>query len=894
MSSSGSVPDSTVPDGAAQRRGVTRRRAIGIGAATVGSLSLGGIGGTAGAANASTVGAVGAAPNETTQLRSEQSFDAGWLFYRGDATGADAPSFDDSSWQPVDLPYDWSIEDLPYATSTDATASDDPSLLVYKSGAPAEPTPPAVIGPFDEVNSAGAGATGWTVGGIGWYRKHFTLPASASGQHAELRFDGVYQNADVYINGTHLGFHPYGYTPIVFDLTPYLNTDGTNVVAVRVDNSGKTSRWYSGSGIYRHTWLTLTGPVRVPVYGVYVTTPQVGAQESVAHVEVSVANLGTGTATPQVKITILSPNGALVTAAVTPSQTLAGGATATFSADLQVSHAELWSPESPSLYTAQAEVLDGGAAADTTGTAFGFRSLEWSGTAGFLLNGKPVKVLGGCVHDNHGPVGAVGLYRTEERRVEVLKAAGFNMIRTAHNPPTPALLDACDRLGMLVWDEFTDMWDTGKNPQDYSVYFAQYWQQDLTSMIMRDRNHASVVIWSLGNEIIEDSMYATRGPQLAALVRSLDLTRPITLGGGATAGASDPSWQYVDVGDVHYNANGDGYGPIHAAHPGSAMTQSEDWPATIYDDWAFVQANEWAVGNWVWTAWDYLGESEIGKTLVAPAGTAETIGNQTVNPGWTNGSNLYYSYTNGYPWFQSNCGDIDMIGQRKPQNYWRAAVYGFSALEVLVERPVPSGDEQEAVWWGYYDEQQSWTWDVAAGQSLTVHVYTPGDNVRLLLNGTEVPGGAVTPSKAVAAFSVPYAPGELTAIASKNGREIGRQTLVTAGAPAGLRLTPDTAGLTTSRDDLAHVLVEVVDARGQVVPDAVLEVNFEVSGAGDLAAVANGNPHNVDSFRQPHRYTWHGQAQAIVRPGKAPGIMTLTARAAGLRGATLALPVTSA
>ncbi len=482
-----------------------------------------------------------------------------------------------------------------------------------------------------------------------------------------LRFDGVYQNADVWLNGVHLGFHPYGYTPFAFDLTPHLSRTATNVLAVRVDNSGRTSRWFSGSGIYRHTWLTVTNPVRIPLWGVWITTPVVSEQQSLAHVEVSVANLGVSPASARVRVTVLDPHGQVVATQSTPAESIGGGATAVLPLDIPIRPAALWSPDSPRLYTARVDVLATEAAIDSVATMFGVRSLAWNGTDGFLLNGKPVKMLGGCVHDTHGPLGAAGLDRTEERRVQILKAAGFNAIRTAHNPPAPALLDACDQLGMLVMDEFTDVWDTGKNPQDYSVYFAQWWPQDLTAMILRDRNHPSVVIWSLGNEIVEDSRYAQRGQQLAALVRSLDRTRPVTLGGGSTSGASDPSWQYVDVGDVHYNADGAGYGPIHAAHPDKAMTQSESFPATVYDDRVFIEDNAWAVGNWVWAAWDYLGESGLGKTPVAPEGTWKTIYDQTTQPGWSNGRALYRSYGGygyGYPWFQSNCGDIDLIGQR--------------------------------------------------------------------------------------------------------------------------------------------------------------------------------------------------------------------------------------
>ncbi len=869
--------------------GVSRRRALQIGAVAAGSLTLG-------------LDRVAAAVTDSLPVgpARERSFDEGWRFFRGDVSGAQAPSFDDTAWRALDLPHDWSIEDLPNATSTDGGATSDPSLLVAQQP-PTQPVPPQVIGPFDPQHSPGDGSTADTIGGIGWYRKQFRLGESgvgpgieAAGRQVELRFDGVYQNADFWLNGVHLGFHPYGYTSFAFDLTPFLHPAGANVLAVRVDNSGLTSRWYSGSGIYRHTWLTITGPVRIPLWGVGVTTPVVSERQSVARVDVSVANLGTQPSPASVRVTVLDPRGHAVAARETDARTVAPGATAVSSLDIPIDRAALLSPATPHRYTARADVLIGDRVVDTVRTTFGIRSLAWRGDVGFLLNGNPVKVDGGCIHHTHGPLGAVALDRSAQRQVEILKAAGFNAIRTAHNPPAPALLDACDRLGMLVMDEFVDMWDTGKNPQDYSVFFADWWQRDLTSMVLRDRNHPSVVIWSLGNEIT-DNTHGQRGTELAALLRSLDVTRPITLGGGSTFGASDPSWQYVDVGDVHYNANGHGYADIHAAHPERAMTQSESFPATIYQDAAFVHGNVWAVGNWVWAAWDYLGEAGIGKTPIPPVGTGATIGDQDVMPGWSTARTLHHSWGGfgyPYPYFQANCGDIDLIGQRKPQNHWRAAVSGRSPVELLVERPAPAGTEQVAVWWGYYDELASWTWDVESGQPMTVHVYTLGDTVTLLLNGTAIATGAVTAEdRAMATFTVPYAAGALTAIASRNGHEIGRTTLRTTDTPTALRLTSDVGDLTTSRDDLAHVLVEVVDNRGQVVPDAAVEVTFQVSGAGQFAAVGNGNPHNVDSFTTPRRHTWHGRALAILRPAKHPGTVTLTATAPGLRTASLTLRV---
>jgi beta-galactosidase len=317
----------------------------------------------------------------------------------------------------------------------------------------------------------------------------------------------------------------------------------------------------------------------------------------------------------------------------------------------------------------------------------------------------------------------------------------------------------------------------------------------------------------------------------------------------------------------------------------------------MYYDWQITLANDYQVGNWVWAAIDYLGESGLGKTPVDRAGTAATVDNQTVEPGWQAADTLYKSYDGygyAYPWFQSNCGDLDLIGERKPQNLWRSAIQGTEPVSIVVARPTPAGTEQEAVWWGYFDEEQSWNWEVPDGQAMTVRVYTTGDSVRLELDGKPIEGvDPVVPSQARAEFTVPYAPGRLTAIATQKGSEVGRATIATAGQPAAVRLSGDVTRLTTRRDDLAHVLVEIVDRQGRVVPDATVQVSFTVNGAGELAGVANGNPQNLDSFRQPRRYTWHGKAQAILRPAKQPGRVTLTASSPGLRPATLRLPVTA-
>jgi beta-galactosidase len=833
----------------------------------------------------------------------ELSFDRGWRFLRGDVDGAESASFDDSQWRTLDVPHDWSIEDLPHADSDDGAATSYPSVLVYaEGGGPSAPEPPSVIGPFDFAGSEGKRGTGFTVGGVGWYRKRFTLDdyaASARGgesPHVELRFDGIYQNADMWLNGVHLGFHPYGYTSFAYDLTPHLQTLGTNVLAVRVDNSGANSRWYSGSGIYRHTWLAVTGPVRIPMSGLHVTTPSISEQRSTAEVEVSVANLVRSDARSSVRVSVLDPRGHVVATAQGQEKELAAGGRSTETLRLEVERAPLWSPESPALHAARAEVLVDGEVVDVVTVDFGFRSLTWNGTEGILLNGQPITVRGGCVHHDHGPLGAVSLARSEQRRVEILQAAGFNAIRTAHNPPDPALLDICDRLGMLVMDEFVDMWDESKKPDDYSLHFADWWEKDLSAMVLRDRNHPSVIMWSIGNEIPNHEK-SDRGRQMAALVRGLDTTRPITLADGHDD-TTAPAWDYVDIADVHYQAQGQGYGgmaELHRAHPDKPLTQNESFPATIAEDESFTNEHRWFVGNWVWTAWDYLGESGLGKTLVTEEGAGAALGDKTCAPGFHSALDLYKKqggYGLDYPYFQANCGDFDLIGQPKPQSRWRSAVWGRSPVELLIQRPVPAGMEQLALRWGYFDELESWTWEVPAGTPMTVHVYTPGDSVRLLLNGIERPElASVRPHHCTATFTVPYQPGTLTAVASSNGREIGRKTLATAGPAAALHLESDVTTLNADPDELAHVLVSVLDSDRRLVPDSVVRVAFELEGPGRLKGVGNGNPHNVDSFQQPRRHTWHGRALAIVQPTGEPGRITLTARSDNLTAAAATLIV---
>lgn len=798
----------------------------------------------------------------------EICFDNGWRFHRGTLEGAEEAAYDDSAWRPVDLPHDWSIEDLQNAESDDGVASIEPASW-------ATPTAPELIGPFDK--AIGDLSQGYLVGGEGWYRKHFILERSRRDQEVELRLDGVFQNADVWLNGEHIAYHPYGYTPALLSLTARAQPGG-NVVAVRVRNIGATSRWYPGSGIYRHTWLTITGAVRVPTFGVRISTPEITTALARVRIEVVAENTGVTEASAAVNVTLIGADGRAVAHGAAAAAPLPAGTRSTYVVSLDLAEPFLWSPTSPHLYSARIELVQGQDLIDWVAQPFGVRSISFD-ARGFLLNGRALKMRGGCVHSQHGALGAASFDAAEERRVRILKERGFNAVRTAHNPPSPAFLDACDRLGLLVYAEAFDMWDEAKRPDDYHLSFAGWYKSDLDVFIARDRNHPSIVIWSTGNEIMKPN---GRAPELAERIRLLDPSRPVTQ--SSAMGMADliepitigTMWKYLDIGDFHYQL---AYEELHKAQPSKAMIQSESWVANCYDNWKAVEDNDCAAGDFVWTAWDYLGETGVGAARVLDIGAPPL----TLKDPFPHVE---------YPWFQSYCGDIDLIGQPKPQNLYRRVVCGDRPLEIVVERPAPEGMEQRAHMWSWFDELKSWTWDVRTGHIMKVKIYTSGDEVLVTLNGNTVGSRRLTEAdKRIAAFDVPYHPGVLTAVARSAGREIASQTIETVGAVSGLRLRADPEPLVADRGSVAHVLVEVMDAKGRTVPDAVVRVHFEVSGNARIAAVGNANPRNVDSFRRHWRYTYHGQAQVVLRSTGKAGMVRLRAQALGLQPAELSIGV---
>jgi beta-galactosidase len=496
---------------------------------------------------------------------------------------------------------------------------------------------------------------------------------------------------------------------------------------------------------------------------------------------------------------------------------------------------------------------------------FGIRSIRFDADKGFFLNDRNLKLKGGCVHANNGPLGAAAFDRAEERRVELLKASGFNAIRCAHNPPSPAFLDACDRLGMMVIDEAFDAWTLPHAPvtDDYHLFFKDWWQRDLDSMIRRDRNHPSIILWGIGNQIIDSSLDsgARTARQLAACTRALDPTRPVmsnVLQRSRDWRDSDPFFAALDVCGYSYaRAN---YDEDHKRLPDRIMFSSEINPGSSFENWMAVLDRDFVCGNFEWTAFDYMGEAGTGW-----------FGNR-------------HSASELFPWNLAYCGDLDICGFKRPRSYYRDVLWSEgNQLSAFVHCPVPSFEGSGNSHWGWDDVIASWTWPGCEGKSLQVDVYSSCDRVQLTLNGKDLgtkPTSRETQFKA--AWQVPYESGVLTAIGYTNNTEAARWELRTAGPPVGLRLTADRTALKADGQDLCYVTVEVVDANGVRDPHAEKLVRFSVEGAGTLAAVGNSKPTSLESFQQPQRTTYDGRCLAILKSKRTSGAIKLTARADGL------------
>jgi len=689
----------------------------------------------------------------------------------------------------------------------------------------------------------------------------------------------VYMNAEVWLNGQSVGSHPYGYTSFWFDITDKVKSDSANVLAVKVRNEGENSRWYSGSGIYRHVWLKTLEPTHIAQWGTYITTRDVSASSAKVSIKTKVLNETDQTSQTALLSRVLNSKGQLVVE-IESRHTIPAHSSYEFEQLVELKDPSLWSPDSPTLYTAESVVNQNSKTIDLLRTQFGVRSIAFDVAKGFLLNGQPLKLKGGCLHHDNGPLGARAFDRAEERRVELLKASGYNALRLAHNPPSPAFLEACDRLGMLVIDEAFDMWHEGKNPHDYHLFFDEWWQRDVESMILRDRNHPSIIIWSIGNEIPNRTKpeVVKLAQELGDYIRRMEPTRPITSAVNDLREDKDPYFATLDVAGYNYAAGGDHlkqslYEFDHNRLPKRIMYGSESYPLEAFDSWMNVIDHPYVVGDFVWTAFDYIGEASIG---------------------WRG----YWQEQSFYPWTLAYCGDIDTCGWKRPQSYYRDALWKENQLSIFVKPPTPSypinPNRQSWSKWHWHDVVANWNWEGHEREPLQVSVYSSCDEVELLLNGKSLGRKPTNRSTAyTATWDVPYQAGVLHAVGYNGGRATSFVDLKSAGPPSAIKLTPDRARIVADNQDLSYVTVELVDAKGVRNPTAENSIRFAVYGPGTIVAVANANPISTESYQRPQRKAWQGRCLVIVKSTQQAGPITITASSSGLRPAKVVLSSTS-
>ena len=778
----------------------------------------------------------------------------------------------------------------------------------------------AVTLPHDAMLSAsrstdrGDGAsTGYFEGGSVAYSKHFDVPDAWRTKRVTVEFDGAYRDAVVFVNGAFAAQRPSGYTTFRVPLDPFLEYGVQNTIRVET-RAHQDSRWYPGLGLHRDAWLSVSELVHLAPGGARVTTPDVDDEVAVVEVVTPVANDSIHRTTAHVSITILDPSGDPAAADAAPI-TLRAGEAANVVQRLYVRNPRKWSVDAPHLYRVVSELSGEHQVLDSADTTFGIRTLEVDPFRGLRINGEPVKLRGACIHHDNGMLGAAAIGRAEERRIEILKAAGFNAIRSSHNSISPRMLDACDRLGMLVMDEAFDMWTEPKTPFDYSLAFPEWWERDIEAMVEKDFNHPSVIIYSIGNEVLDAGkpLGATWGRAIAAKVRNLDETRFITnaVSGfvstladvrpilaehiaelGDRGGANDvmneisevmakpevidlitdrtaESHSVVDI--VGHNYDHARYLGDHGRFPNRVVVGTETLSRNIDVIWPLVTENSHVIGDFVWTGWDYLGEAGLGMTAYSDDPTRDA------DP-------------QAFPAMLAWCGEIDITGYRRPASYYREIVFGLRAEPYLaVRRPGNEGRRVRALDWAWSDTTSSWTWDVAVGTSMHVEVYSAAEEVELQLNGHTVgtaPSGATRRFRSE--FDVPYAPGELVAIARNGGVETARTTLRSAAGPHRLRVQADRAEIRADDTDLSYVTIELVDEAGTLVTSSDRIVVVDVEGPAVLQGFGSARPATEESYIAAEHTTFEGRALAVIRP-TAAGEIVLSVSAGGLEPAVVRL-----
>jgi beta-galactosidase len=765
------------------------------------------------------------------QAGTVSSFDAGWLFAKGDAAGADAAAFNDAQWTKVNLPNDW-----------------------------------AIAGPFD-AKAATTGSGAWLPSGVAWYRKHFTVPAADAGKRVFIEFDGVMDLSKVWINGQQLGYRPNGYSSFRYELTPYLKA-GDNVISVRADTSAQpASRWYAGGGIYRHVKLITSGDVHFDTNGNYVTTPKVDAANASVHVESTVVNQAKADRAAHIEVAILGPEGKTITTTKGGVMTIAAGQSARLSADTALVKPHLWNMDDPALHKAVIKVVaDNGEVLDQDTVTFGVRDAHFDAATGFWLNGKNIKLKGTAIHADGGAFGMAVPVSVYERRIRDLKALGVNAIRTAHHPFTPEFLEACDRMGIVVMAEAFDMWEVGKNPYDYHLYFDEWSSKDLKDFVDRDRNHPSIVIWSIGNEIHDTPNPDKAKPILTRLrdvVHAEDTSRPVTQAlfrPNVSHDYDDGLADLLDVVGQNYRENE--LTKAHADNPNRKIIGTEN--TKDRGPWVSVRDNPAYAGMFLWTGIDYLGEADRA----------------------------------GWPFISNPSGLMDRDDVVKAIGWERASWWSEKPVVKLARRTVAVKDNAELVGNELNGINQAarrqdagayadWTPAKLDAHAEKVEVYSNAPTAELFLNGKSLGKLPRNADDSPRVWDVTFAPGTIKAVGyDAAGKVLGEDTQQTAGAPAVVRLTSETKALAPGFENIGFVRAEVVDAKGVVVPSAAVPLTIKIGGSGSLAAADNGSPQNHTAFTSPTRDTWQGNALIMVRADKPAGAITVSASAPGLKAGT--------
>lgn len=769
----------------------------------------------------------------------DADFNAQWQFHIGDISDPSNPGQNESVWVPVHLPHDWSLLDYTI----------DDSLHV---------------GPFYK-NLPGGVDVGYLRNGTAWYRKEFITPEDSEKKQIILRFDGVQTQMELWVNGILIGEHINGYTPFQFDISSALHSPGeSNLIAVKTVNSGENSRWFAGAGIFRPVKLSILQPVAVAPWGLFVTTPDVSPDQATVQIEIEVSNKRESEVEVSGEILIISPNHTMMTL-VTDAATVGANSNATLVASGTINKPALWSIDQPHLYRAEVVLKAAGKEVDNYSSSFGIRSISYNAEDGFLLNGKELLMKGACMHHDNGLLGAAAFSDAEYRRVKRMKENGYNAIRTSHNPPSESFLNACDEIGVVVIDESFDQWERPKRPNDYSNYFTQWHVSDLQAMVYRDRNHPSVVMWSFGNEVPEraDPEGVEIGFRLVKAIKGVDNTRPVTQAVCAFWDSPGREWDDSEgafsMQDISgYNYQFMEYEADHLKFPGRIMYGSETFPQYAWENWEMVKRLPYVIGDFVWTGMDYIGESGIGHVDLVHKGAGQM------------------SFLKPWPWYVAWCGDIDILGNKKPQSHYRDVLWGESKLEIMVSAPIPEGKESRLSFWGWHDELNSWNWEGYEGDPIIVKVYSSYPEVRLELNG-EMIGTAQIDSadKYTALFQLAYAQGELRATGISEGVVMESVVLQTTGSASQLDLDEEQTVIVADKNALAFINVIAKDQNGLVATNDESEVKVKVTGPALIQAAGNASPVHQGSFTDDTFSLFRGRGMVIVRSTGEPGTITV-------------------